>query len=100
MRTHVRSLASLGALRTQRCLELQCRSQTQLRSGVALAAAQASSCSSDSAPGPGTCVRSRYDYGKEKRSAVDSYALVLKFAALLMDLVFVLEQVRFGGLGL
>ena len=33
----VRSLASLRGLRIQRCLKLQCRSQMQLRSGVAVA---------------------------------------------------------------
>ena len=38
-RTQVRSLALLGGLRTQHCHELWCRSQTQLRSGVAVAAA-------------------------------------------------------------
>ena len=36
-RMQVRSLASLSGLRIQRCYELWCRSQMQLRSGVAVA---------------------------------------------------------------
>ena len=37
VRLWVRSLALLSGLRIQRCRELWCRSQTQLRSGVAMA---------------------------------------------------------------
>ena len=37
MRTQFRSLASLSGLRIQRCCELWCRLQTQLRSGIAVA---------------------------------------------------------------
>ena len=37
MRIWVRSLASLGGLRIRRCRELWCRSQTRLRSRIALA---------------------------------------------------------------
>ena len=37
MRLQVRSLASLIRLRIQHCHELQCRSKTRLRSGVAVA---------------------------------------------------------------
>ena len=39
MRLWVRSLASLSGLRIRRCWELWCRSQTRLRSGVAMAVA-------------------------------------------------------------
>ena len=39
MRLWVRSLASLNGLRTRRCHELWCRSQTRLGSGVAVALA-------------------------------------------------------------
>lgn len=39
-----------------RCQELQCRSQMRLGSHVAVAAAQASSCSSDSTPCLGTSI--------------------------------------------
>ena len=49
-RLHVRSLASLSGLRICRCHELWCRSQTQLKSCVAMAVAQASGCSSNSTP--------------------------------------------------
>ena len=48
------SLASLSRLRIWRCRELQCRSQTQLGSGVAMV--QASSCSSDQTPSLGTSI--------------------------------------------
>ena len=46
----VRSLASLRESRIQHCRELWWRSQTWLGSGGAVAVAQASSCSSNSAP--------------------------------------------------
>ena len=47
-----RSLALLGVLRIW-CCELWCRSQTRLGSHVAVAVAQAGSCSSGSTPGRG-----------------------------------------------
>ena len=50
----VRSLASLSGLWSWHCPELWCRSQMQLRSGVAVAVAQAGSYSSDSTPSLGT----------------------------------------------
>ena len=43
-------LASLSGLKIQCCHELQCRSQMQLRSGIAVALASAGSCSSDLTP--------------------------------------------------
>ena len=48
MRTWVRSLASLSGLRIQCCRALQCRSQAQLRSCIALAVVEADSSSSNS----------------------------------------------------
>ena len=59
MKMRVQSLASLGGLGTQCCRELWCRSQTWLRSGVAVAVVQASSYSSDLTPGlrTSTCRR-------------------------------------------
>ena len=50
MRLLVRSWASLSGLRIRHCHELWCGSQTQLRSGIAVAVLWASSCSS---PQPG-----------------------------------------------
>ena len=47
MRTQVLSLAVLSGLRIQCCHELWCRSQMQLESGVAVAAAQARGNSSE-----------------------------------------------------
>ena len=47
MRMQVRSLTSLRGLRIQHYRELRYRSQTRLRSHVAVAMAQASSCSSE-----------------------------------------------------
>ena len=56
MRVWVRSLASLSGLRIRHCLELWCRSQTRLGSGIAVAVAQAGSNSSDSIPSLGTSI--------------------------------------------
>ena len=54
MRMQVPSLASLSKLRIQCCHELQYKRQTLLGSGVAVAVAQAGSCSSDLIPSLGT----------------------------------------------
>ena len=56
MRTWVRALAWLGGLRIWCCLDLWHRLQTRLRSGVAVAVAEASSCSSDLTPSLGTSI--------------------------------------------
>ena len=50
VKMQVRFLASLSGLSIECCCELWCRSQTQLRSGVAVAVAKASSYSSDLTP--------------------------------------------------
>ena len=54
MRLQVRSLASLSGLRIQHCCELWCRSQMQLGSDVAVAAAQVRGYSSHLTPNLGT----------------------------------------------
>ena len=56
MRMQVQFLAWLSGLRIRHCHELWCRSQTRLRSVVAVAVAQAGNCSSDSTPSLGTSV--------------------------------------------
>ena len=56
MRMWVGSLASLTGLRIRCCRELWCRSQMQLRSCIAVAVAQAGSCSSYLTPHLGTRV--------------------------------------------
>ena len=56
MRIWVLSLASLSGLRIRRCCELWCRSQMQLRSGVAVAVVQAGGYSSDLTPSMGTSI--------------------------------------------
>ena len=56
IRLGIRSLVSLSGLRTWHCCELWCRSQKQLGSGVAVAVAYASSCSSDKTPSLGTSI--------------------------------------------
>ena len=48
--------ASLSGLKIQRCHELWCRSQRWLRSGVAVAVAQTSGCSSNQTPSLGTSI--------------------------------------------
>ena len=52
----VPSLASLSALRIQCCHELWCRSQTWLRSGIAMAVAEAGSYNSTQTPSLGTSI--------------------------------------------
>ena len=56
MRLRVRSPASLSRLRIQHGQELWCRSQTQFRSCVAVAVAEAGSYSSDWPPSLGTSI--------------------------------------------
>ena len=63
----VRSLASLGGLSIQRCLELWYRSQMRLRSGVGVAAAVVGRCSFDSTPGPETSYAASATVKKRKK---------------------------------
>ena len=56
MRIRVQYLASLSGLRIQHCYELWCRSQMLLGSGVDVAVAQASSCSSNLTPNLGASI--------------------------------------------
>ena len=55
-RLRVPSLVSLSGLRIQRCHELWCRSQTRLRSGIAVATAWADSYSSNQTLSLGTSI--------------------------------------------
>ena len=65
MRLRVQSLASGSGLRIWHCHKLWCRSQTWLRSGVAVAVVEASSYSSNPTPSPGTSTCC--DYGHKKK---------------------------------
>ena len=60
MKMRVLSPALLSGLRIQHCHELQCRSQMQLGSGIAVARLHDGSCSSDSTPSLGTSTRQGY----------------------------------------
>ena len=62
-------LASLSVLRIWHCCELQCRLQTWLGSSVAVAVAEAGSCSSYSTPSLGTsmCLRCGPKTKKKKK---------------------------------
>ena len=64
MRTWVGSLALLRGLKSRCCHELGCSLQMWLRSGVAVAVAQAGGYSSDSTPSLGTSMR--HECGPEK----------------------------------
>ena len=66
----VQTLALLSGLRIWSCRELQCRSQMQLGSGIAVAVVQASSCSSHSNPSLGTskCRRSGPEEAKHSNN--------------------------------
>ena len=67
MRTQLWSLALVRRLRIRRCRELWCRLKTQLRSGVAVAVAKASSYTSDLAPSWGTSICCGCDPKKTKK---------------------------------
>ena len=67
MKMQVQSLASLSGLRIQWCHQLQCRSQIQLVSGIAMAVAKACSCSSDLTPSTGISICCRCGHKKKKR---------------------------------
>ena len=56
MKIQVQSLASLSGLRIQHGHKLQCRSQMQLGSGIAVAVVQAGSYSSSLTPSLGTSI--------------------------------------------
>ena len=62
----VRSLALLGGTGIWHCREMWGRSKMWLGFHVAVAVAQAGSCSSDSTPSPGTSIGCRYG-SKEKK---------------------------------
>ena len=64
----VRSLASLSGLRIGHCHELRCSLQTWLGSGMAMAVAMASTCSSDWTPSLGTSVCCRFGPKKKKKN--------------------------------
>ena len=67
MSFQVRFLASLSGLRIRRCHELWCRSQTWLRSSIAVAVVQAGRCNSNSVPCLGTSICCRYGSKKKKK---------------------------------
>ena len=67
MRLWVWSLASLSGLRSRRCRELWCRSQTWLGSSIAVAVVQACCCSSDLTPSLGTSICRRCGPKKKKK---------------------------------
>ena len=67
LRMRVRSLALLSGLRLQCCLKLLCKSQVQLRFGVAVDVAYAGSCSSDLTSSPGTPMCCRFGHKKDKK---------------------------------
>ena len=73
MRTWVQPLALLSGLKIQHCHELWCRSQTRLRSRVAVAVAEARNYSSNSTPSLGTsiCGGSGLRNGKKKKKSFE-----------------------------
>ena len=72
MRMRVRSLALISGLRVWHCCELWCRSQTPLRSGIAVALVQAGSRGSDSIPRLGTSKCRRC--GPKKQNKTKNFA--------------------------
>ena len=74
MRLRVGSLASLHGLRIRLCQELWCRLQMWLGSSVAVAVAQAGTCSSSSAPSLGTSMG--HGFGPEQQKSKVSYLII------------------------
>ena len=73
MRLRVQSPASFSGLQIWHCHELWCRSQSWLRSCIAVAVAQASSCSSNLTPNLGTSICHRCSPKKEKKKKLKSW---------------------------
>ena len=67
MRMWVWFLALFSGLRIQHCQELWCRSQTWLRSAIAVAVAVAGICSSDSTPSLGISICRKYSTEKKRK---------------------------------
>ena len=67
LRMWIQSLASLSGLRILSCHKLLCRSQMLLRSCVAVAAVQVSSCGSNSTPSLGMSICHMYGPKKKKK---------------------------------
>ena len=65
----VRSLASLSGLRSRRCRELWCRSQTWLRSHIAVPVAYAGSYSSNLTPSLATSICHEYNPKKTRKKS-------------------------------
>ena len=74
MRMQVRSLASISGLRIWCWHKQWCRSQTQLRSDVAVAVVEASSCSSEWTPSLGTSIC--HGCGPEKKKEKKSLSVI------------------------
>ena len=79
MRMQVWSLAFLRGLRVQHCCELWCRSQTWLRTrvAVAVAVAQAGSCSSNSTPSLGNSIDHTCGPKKQKKKKKKNYSWIM-----------------------
>ena len=73
----VQPQASLSGLRIQCCHELWCRSQTWLRSSIAVAVVQAGGYSSDSTPSLGTSIYHRSGPRKGKKTKEKEYMLII-----------------------
>ena len=73
MRMWVQSLASLSELRILHCCELSCRSQTPLRSHIAVAVVQAGSRGFDWTPSLGTSIGRKCSPKKEKKERKKSH---------------------------
>ena len=67
LRMWIQSLASLSGLKNLCSCKLQCRSQVQLRSGIAVAVAVACSCSSDLTSSLGTSICHRCGPKRQKK---------------------------------
>ena len=103
VRIWVRSLAPLSGLRIWRCHELWYRSQMQLRSRIAVAVAQAGSCSSYTAPILETSICHGCGPRKQKKkktrvaSLDDPYSVFLpKFQPLFTIYIVKLAPIVFG----
>ena len=85
----VQSLVLFHGLRIQQCHWLQCRSQMQLRGGVAVAVVQACSCSFGLASGLGTSLCCGWDHKKKKKNSPPPNIFFIPFFLWLMMSLYV-----------
>ena len=87
--------ALLSGLSTQHCCELWCRSQTRLRPCVAMAVAQAGSCSSETTPNLGTSMCCKCDPKKEEEKEKKKNICWIKLCLIIIIMILCFSSFLF-----